>query len=82
MENQLCQQAEKPDALGALKDLANIQGQNGNWNYDPYMFGLYNGLELAIATMENREPDYKDAPKIWLCDIPLGTLHGETESGA
>lgn len=26
---------------------------------DSYMIGLYNGLELAVATMENREPVYE-----------------------
>ena len=29
---------------------------------DGYMVGLYNGLELALATMEDRECQYKDNP--------------------
>ena len=30
---------------------------------DTYMRGLYNGLELALATMENRDPVYHEVPK-------------------
>ena len=37
-----------------LKDVHKVQGYDGNWNYDPYMLGLYNGLEMALAIMENR----------------------------
>lgn len=45
-----------------------IQGQNGNWNHDPYMHGMYNGLECALATIEGREPKYRPAPIEWLKD--------------
>lgn len=45
-----------------LKELRDLQGEPGNWNYDPYMQGLYNGLELALSIFEDREPEYKDAP--------------------
>jgi hypothetical protein len=54
--------------LESLKDLLKIQGYDGNWNYDPYMHGMYNGLELALATLENRMANYRDAPKEWLRD--------------
>ena len=52
--------------IDKLKDLVRIQSQDGTWNYDPYMHGLYNGLELALATMENREPLFKNPPAKWL----------------
>jgi len=26
------------------------------------MRGLFNGLELALATLENRDPEYRDKP--------------------
>lgn len=42
-----------------------IQGSNGNWNYDEYMHGMYNGMELMVATVENRLVNYKDAPEVW-----------------
>ena len=49
-----------------LKDVHRVQGSDGNWNYDPYMHGLYNGLEMALAIMENREPVFRDKPKKWI----------------
>jgi len=42
-------------AKDIIKEYLDIQGRDGNWDYDPYMLGLYNGLELALATLENRE---------------------------
>lgn len=49
-----------------LYKLLEIQGQHGNWNYDPYMFGFYNGIECAIACFEERSAKYPDQPKKWL----------------
>ena len=46
-----------------LKGLKEIQGQDGNWNHDHYMRGLYNGIELALSLFEKRSPVYKDSPK-------------------
>jgi hypothetical protein len=40
-----------------MKELLEIQGNNGNWNYDQYMLGLYNGMEIMSATY-NGCPDY------------------------
>jgi hypothetical protein len=56
------------DGLTKAKELLQIQGDNGNWNYDPYMQGMYNGMELIIAILEDREPVYRNAPKEWLAD--------------
>lgn len=53
--------------LDSLRSIRDAQSVDGNWNYDPYMFGMYNGLEAALAIMENREPIYMDAPAEWLC---------------
>lgn len=39
-----------------VKDLKDVHSQNLT---DSYMVGLYNGLELAIATMEGREPVFE-----------------------
>ena len=44
--------------LNSLKD---VQGQKGCWDSDDYMRGLFNGLELASSTLEQREPKYKPA---------------------
>ena len=56
------------EGIEALKEQIKIQCSDGNWNYDPYMHGLANGLICALATIEGKEPKYLTAPKIWLCD--------------
>lgn len=56
--------------LKDLKQIHSIQGRTGNWDYDPYMHGLFNGLELALATIEDREPKFKDAPPRWRSKDP------------
>jgi hypothetical protein len=58
--------------IADLKNITDIQCSNGNWNYDPYMHGMANGLILAQNVMEDfkEEPKYKEAPEKWLCDIP------------
>jgi hypothetical protein len=40
-------------------------------NYDEYMHGMYNGMELMLAIVENREPVYKEKPKQWLKDTEV-----------
>jgi len=57
--------------INTLREMVNIQGWDGNWNYDPYMHGLYNGLEFALSIMEKRDPVFKEAPEVWLSDIPM-----------
>lgn len=44
--------------LKCSKEMLNIQGQKGNYDYDEYMLGLYNGMEYIIALFETREPNY------------------------
>lgn len=51
-----------------LRELVGVQGTNGNWNYDPYMQGMYNGMECMLACLEGSEPNYKKAPAEWLCE--------------
>lgn len=51
-----------------LDDVIKTQCSNGNWNYSPYMHGLTNGLILAKAILEEKDPIYLDAPKERLCD--------------
>lgn len=40
------------------KEMLDIQGQKGNYDYDEYMLGLYNGMEYIIALFETREPNF------------------------
>lgn len=46
-----------------LKKLRDIQGSDGTIDQGEYMVGLYNGIELAIAVLEGRDPEYKDCYK-------------------
>lgn len=42
--------------LEEIKTLKNVQEHNLE---DNYMVGLYNGMELAVAILEDRKPKYK-----------------------
>jgi hypothetical protein len=66
--------------MSDLRNMHRIQGDNGNWNYDPYMHGMYNGMELMLATIEDREPVFKKAPETWLADIEVSTADNSTIS--
>ena len=44
--------------LKCSKEMLDIQGHNGNYNYDSYMLGLYTGMEYIIALFETREPNF------------------------
>lgn len=44
-----------------IGNLVKIQGSRGNWDYDEYMRGMYNGMELCYAIIQGREPEYRDA---------------------
>ncbi len=82
----LAQPVQEPvvdERIKSVRHMRDIQGYDGNWNYDPYMQGLYNGLEFALSLLEVREPQFKDAPETWLGDIKVkrdklssGAAHG------
>lgn len=54
--------------LRNLDDVISLQASHGNWNFDPYMYGLANGLILARSIMTNTEPEFLVLPKKWLKD--------------
>lgn len=56
---------EREQDIEQIKNLMTTQGSHGNWDYDPYMMGMYNGMECALACLEQREPEYKSAPEVW-----------------
>lgn len=57
--------------LEKLHEALAVQGKLGNWNYDSYQRGLYNGLELALSVLEVRNPNFKEEPEDgYLCDVP------------
>lgn len=49
--------------LNTLKDLLKVQEES--CEYDEYSLGLYNGLELACAVMEDREPEFRTYKKVY-----------------
>ncbi len=52
--------------LAKLKEMLEVQGRDGTWNYDPYFHGMYNGMEVMLAVLEGREPAFREAPEKWL----------------
>lgn len=55
-----------PLLLERAHEQLDVQAQHGNWNYDPYMHGMYNGMECVLATVEGRTPDFRKPPEKWL----------------
>jgi len=72
--------SEIEDRLKKLEDLIKIQADDGNWNYNDYMYGLLNGMLLAQSVFDDKTPDYPDAPNQWISD--LETLDKFNKSGA
>lgn len=54
--------------FSVVENLIQIQASNGNWNYDPYMHGLANGILLGYSIFADKEYKPLSAPKEWLCD--------------
>ena len=63
IQAELNKHEQQLDAVLKLRNLRDIQGKKGNYDYDNYMRGLYNGLELSLSLFEEeREPQYKKDP--------------------
>ena len=54
------------EAADKIKGLIDIQKQNGNYNYDEYMYGMLIGLELAYYSLLGEEAQYTEKPEKWL----------------
>lgn len=76
IESLIHQQIEEREA--DVRKQRDLQGavivQAGEIFDDPYNIGLYNGLECALATLEDREPKYQDVKS----HSPLVDLAKET----
>lgn len=53
----------KGKRIRELKRVKDVQEQNLGEDQNEYMVGMYNGLELAVAIMENRKPVYVSCEK-------------------
>ncbi len=52
-----------PNRVVQLAEILDVQGNDPSTESDPYMIGLFNGLEMGLAIMEQREPSFKVVPK-------------------
>lgn len=61
------------DNMNELTKLIDIQCADGNWNYDPYMYGMATGMILSKHVLDGGDGDcpYIDAPDRWLRDDDL-----------
>jgi hypothetical protein len=66
----LAQPEPSVEPVVKMKELLEVQGRDGNWNLDPYMQGMYNGMELMVALAEGRDPVFRKAPEKWLSASP------------
>jgi hypothetical protein len=55
-------------AAPKIKGLIDIQKQNGNYNYNEYMYGMLIGLECAYYTLLGEEGKFTEKPEKWLDD--------------
>jgi hypothetical protein len=42
-----------------IKNLLELHRKQNDLNHDPYMLGMYNGMELCLSILENREPVFR-----------------------
>ena len=47
----------------AILDIKHLLGIQGKCLTDNYMIGMYNGLEVALASLEDREGIFKETIK-------------------
>jgi hypothetical protein len=65
---ELILQMEK--STDTLEDAVKTQCSDGNWNYDPYMHGMANGMIFALSLFKGDKPEYLEAPAKWGKDNP------------
>ena len=51
-------------SMEIANEMLELQGRDGNYNYDSYMLGLYNGMEYIISLLEVREPKFINGKEI------------------
>ena len=61
-----CERCAEPEPVAKMREMLEVQGQDGTWNYDPYFHGMYNGMEFMLAMVEDREPVFRSSPGKWL----------------
>lgn len=51
-------------SMRIANEMLELQGRDGNYNYDSYMLGLYNGMEYIVSLLEVREPNFISAKDV------------------
>ena len=51
-------------SMRIANEMLELQSQNGNYNYDSYMLGLYNGMEYIVSLLEVREPKFISSKEV------------------
>lgn len=54
--------------IKALDDLVKIQCSDGNWNFNPYMHGMANGMILALSLFKGVDVIFLEPPEVWIYD--------------
>ena len=64
------------ERLKQLDEMVNVQCSDGNWNFDPYMHGMANGMIYSLNLMKDdfdnsytgqkTSKPFLDAPEKWL----------------
>jgi hypothetical protein len=52
--------------LESLENFLKIACSPGNYDFDPYLHGMANGLILVDSLIHEKEPKFLDAPEKWL----------------
>ena len=68
--NNLHDSAKLFESVQTLRDMTQVQCNDGNWNFDPYMHGMANGMIFALSIFEEGCPEYLEAPETWIKDTP------------
>jgi hypothetical protein len=69
----------EPEPVAKMREMLEVQGRDGTWNYDPYFHGMYNGMEFMLALAEGRDPVFRKAPEKWLNAPPQREWQGLTD---
>jgi hypothetical protein len=52
-------QKDFQEKLDEIKNLVEMQGATGTWDATPYMQGMFNGMELLLSILEERDPEFR-----------------------
>jgi len=56
--------------------------QKDSCDYDPYMLGMYNGMEFMLSLIDSREVNYMSVPKVWSRKLKLSFPDNELEDNS